>query len=680
MSSPSLNSSYLPHVNGLRALAILGVLVYHLRASYCPAGYFGVDLFLVISGFLLFRSLLKPGVEQQFHYGSYLLKKAWRIIPSWFVVTLVVCTVSMYLLAPSRVGDILKTARYSALFHADYYIDRSGDYFNVFSQQNPLLHYWYLSITQQIYIIAPLLVIPLARWCSRRAAIILLAILALLSFVYYIITTSPGLVPEALSNALLHGLGTKTAYYHLVPRFWEFAAGFGVFLLPEFANRPRLRATLGLAGLLGIVSSFYLYQTGSPAVYLAVAASLLALRYGGSGFVAWLLNSKPLQALGTISFSLYLWHWPVMVFWKYCCLDSPSPGNELLMVGLCLILGTLSWYAIERLKTPSLSGWKGTLLRSSLLLLLPLVLIGSTKAYKYNKKQVVLSNAAVSTAPAQHPETDEALLRGLDFLPAHNMKMPPKRLGAAEATPSFLFMGDSHAEHLSAALDAACEKAGIRGLYLNNSTLPFWNLTVLQKFGDPACWNEQLANSLLEYLRQHPELRYVVIALRWEKRLRDAEGQDWRTGEVIRTEEARMAVTGAGLGEWCDRIRALGKGVILLGDNPTFDLPFPLDEWERYHELRLLQLIRPYRERIISPAEHEAKQEFSYKVHRQLVKEGRAHCIDLAPALQINGHYPARDNGVFLYRDDNHLTPAGSKRAVDYLMPRLLEILGNDKL
>ncbi len=190
MAAPGQQRAYFPHINGLRALAILGILFYHLRAAYCPAGYFGVDLFLVISGYLLFGKLLREGAAERFHYGHYLQGKAWRILPSWFAVTLVTLLAATALMHPSRVWDIAMMACSSSFFLADAFADLGGSYFNPTSQQNPLLHFWYLSLTQQLYLIAPLLVLPLTRLRSRRAAAILLAFFGLLSLAFYIITTT----------------------------------------------------------------------------------------------------------------------------------------------------------------------------------------------------------------------------------------------------------------------------------------------------------------------------------------------------------------------------------------------------------------------------------------------------------------------------------------------------------
>ncbi len=708
MNSSPLSSSYLPHLNGLRAVAILGVLFYHLNAGYCPAGYFGVDLFLVISGFLLLRSLLKPGMETSFHYGSFLQKKAWRILPPWIVVAVVACIVAVWLLPNyERLAPALKTAQASSLFYADYYIDESGDYFNTFTQQNPLLHFWYLSITQQLYLIAPLLVIPLARWCSRRAAMVLLGVLSVLSLAYYILTTSYTLLPDTSRTALLAALGTKSSYYHLVPRFWEITAGVAVFLLPEFGAWPRLRSLLGLLGLAGIISSFYLYSTGSPAVYFAVISSLLALRYAHSGPAAWLLSLKPVQALGTISFSLYLWHWPLMVFWKYYRMDVPGAWDEVGMIVISLLLGTLGWWTLERLRMPRLTGWRSGLLSGSLLALILIAFIGFGKADKHFCEQAeqqaaqaaeaarVAADAKAQETPAAQPgdaaaeatpprepvpvqELGAEEARGLERLPELGMSKKPQRLGEPNAEPCFFLMGDSHAGHLVVGLHEACLREGMSGVFLNNSTAPYWYLTTPKELPDLCCWNEEIAQTILDYLKLHPNLRYVFIAQRWIGRLTSCAGLDWRTGKAVEKGRERRLLASEGLGVLCDILRKQGVEVVLLGDTPTFlssQGPAPIDEWQRCQALGV-----EYKERFVTFEDHKRIQQSPLALHEKIAAEGRAHYINLAVAMEENGAYPARSNGEFLYKDYCHLTDLGSRRVGDYLIASFLEIMKKEPL
>ncbi len=664
MSTPA-PSTYQPHLNGLRAVAILGVLFYHLRSAYCPAGYFGVDVFLVLSGYLLWRGLLPADAAGwRFHYGHYLLKKAWRILPSWFVVTVATGLLAALLLYPAQLEDTMETAAASALSVADYTIDHSGDYFNPLSQQNPLLHFWYLSLTLQLYLLAPLFLLPLARWGSRRLALLLLALLALLSLAFYLLTSTP----TPFAQALLQGIGARTAYYHLIPRFWEVAAGAFVFLLPELASRPRLRALLGGLGLAGALSSFYLYGTGSPAVYLAVVSTLLLIRYAGSGWAAWLLTRKPVLALGTISFSLYLWHWPLMVFWKFCRFDTPGPWDDLGMLVCSLLLAALSWRFVESRRMPANAGRWYSL---ALLLCLPLVIGGALLLRE--RAQAFAPKAPLGYARLiQHPvaEADAAVLRGFEDLPKLGLIGRPLRLGPAEGEPSFLLLGDSHAQHLYDALHAACLSAGIRGVYLNNTIAPYHGLIQPQVGADTCRWNPEIEATLLAWLEAHPDITHVLIAQCWQMRMTEGPGLNGRTGRALRGSEERGAVTAAGLGIFCDRLRELGREVVLLGETPRFPRPCPQEEWLRRELLGV-----PQRERQMSCLEFEQRHAFPLATLRGLAQEERARLIELTPALRIGDAYPARHEGEFWYYDANHITPVAARRVVRLILRELEEEL-----
>ncbi len=667
MASPSVATPYLPHLQGLRALAILGVLLYHLRAAYCPAGYFGVDIFLVLSGFLLLRGLLQEGAPERFHYGCFLLKKSWRILPSWFAVVVVTGLAALLLMHPAQLSTTMRTAGASAVFLADCYIDHSGDYFNPLSQQNPLLHFWYLSLTQQLYLALPLLVIPVARVFSRRAALQLLGALALLSFGFYLLTSQSGPVGEAL----LRSIGARSAYYHLVPRFWEVAAGAGVFLLPELAKHPRLRALLGLAGLAGAAASFYLYSTGSPAICLTVVSTLLAIRYADTGPAARLLTLKPIRALGAVSFSLYLWHWPLMVFWKYCRFDNPGPLDEWGMLAASLMLATLSWRFIESLRAPEGRGWRAGLQRGTLLLCLPLVL-GCAVALDARARQFSGKGLLGHTVLIHHPQTeaDAAVLRGFEGLRGLQLVGRPLRLGAAEGEPRFLLIGDSHAQHLYDALHEACLQAGLRGVYLNNTVSPYHGLIQPQVGADTCRWNADIEQMLLDYLSAHPNMTHVLIAQCWQMRMMEGHARDARTGRPVAGGEERMAITAPGLGIFCDRIRELGRVPVLLGETPRFSRPCPLEEWHRRELLGV-----PQRQRRMSVEEFEQRHAFPLATLRRLAEEGRARLIELTPALQVGDAYPANEGSDFWYYDANHFTPVAARRVAQHLMLRLQELL-----
>ncbi len=671
--APAKQKSFLSHVNGLRALAILGILIYHLNAAYCPAGYFGVDVFLVISGYFLLASLMKAEKPGDIHYGSFLLKKSWRILPPWLVVTLVFCFGSVWFMIPTDRIDICCTAARSAFFGADFYIDHLYDYFNQKAHTNLFLHYWYLSITCQMYIIIPLLVMLLLWLTTKRKAAMVLGGIGMLSFVYYILTTTPQ-VPEGFRTALLKSMGMETAYYHLLPRLWEVLLGGAALLLPAWQDKRGLRMLLETVGILAIVVSAFLCATGSPMVYPAAFGALLFLRYGGDGPVSRLLSWRPVQWLGTISFSLYLWHWPIMAGWKYSCLDGVTACDEWVMLGLSLVLGALGWALVERLKMP-----KPTTRLSSCLRFLPLVLlicfgVGISPYYRSIRTQVgqlLKGHGTIKElyAAADKQPEDEALHK--DF-PRELFEDYPVYIGTDESElPSFIYMGDSHSVHSSYGMHRYLQEHGGRGILLNNSVVPFW-WCIKERFG---VWNENKADKLVHYMQQQPGLKYVFIALLWETRLyartlSDNNGyptRDWRNPTAVLDIDAQIALREEGLRETCRRFKEMGYKVVLVADVPF--LPHKMSPYEEWLKVKMLTG-REAEEYLTPVAEHEKKSGACMRLFEKLVQEGVAWAaIDSAEAMRQGDYYRTRnDKGEFLYSDNNHITFAGSELVGGYVM------------
>ncbi len=679
MSAVKGQSSYLSHVNGIRAIAILGVLFYHLNAEYCPVGYFGVDIFLVICGFLLFRKLLSPEEIRVFRYGNYLVGKAWRILPSWFVLTLAVMVLAVGLMVSHREISVFYTARSSALLYADYYIDRvGGDYFNTLAQQNPLLHLWYLSITEQLYILVPIIIVPIVRMFSRRVALCVIGGISLFSLAYFVLSTTR-LLPVALQTELLGITGSRTAYYHLLPRFWEVGAGTVIGSLPSLALFPRWRQFLASVSLLGILVSFFLYKTGSNSSYLTVVCTVLLLRYGGAGRVAAILNNRLLQWVGTISFSLYLWHWPIMVFWKYCCFDNPGLWDEAGMVLLSFLLAWGAWRWIETFRIPSAGRWGG--LWRCAIWGLPPAMVALTVLGNYHaagRNSYTWNHSLVPSFREDARVLQGVLSRETDPTLTPASLFTPRSIGNPESNssePFFFLMGDSHSEHLYEGAYLACQRRGIRGVYFGRS---FWQIVQLSSDGAGEFIYPDLDVPTYRYLEAHPEIKYVVLAVYWDLNMNfhaaDVRLANNDLGNVYSAESYR-AFMEARIRKLCVSIHAMGKKVILLGDVPSFDENelSPIDRWER-----CMQLGIEYTDVVIIPAEHVRKQAEEVRFFQSLVAEGLACYIDVAPSLLVDGLYRSRIGDEFMYKDTNHLTPAASRRVGEYLVERILEVAAKD--
>ncbi len=669
-AASNTNSSFMSHVNGMRAIAILGIVFYHLNAAYCPAGYFGVDAFLVISGYFLIASLLKAQGPGDIHYGSFLLKKAWRILPPWLAVTCVFCIGSAAFMLPLDRVEICNTAMRSAYFGGDFYIDHLYDYFNQNAHNNLFLHFWYLSITCQMYIVLPLVVMLLLWLLPRKGVGVALGLLGLLSLVFYVLVTTPQ-VPEWLRYGLLHGTGMQTAYYHLLPRLWEIIAGAAVLLLPAWQGRHWLRVLLESVGAVGVVASFFLFETGSTQVYMAAVCTVLFIRYGGEGWVARLLSWRPFQWVGSISFSLYLWHWPIMAGWKYVRLGEIFWYDELGMVLLSLLMGYLSWRWIESLRMPKPSTRAGAVLRYLPVLLLLLFLAGIRPYYKsiraaaeqwsYGKGMVNEVLVDISRRPVE-----EALRKGF---PNKLFSRFPTSIGADKSiTPDFLLLGDSHSTHCFLGMERYCTEHGMRGVFFNNHVTPFWwcykdNLSP---------WNPAMAEGFMEYLRQHPELEYVFFSTLWWDRLYETDSKnsgvtmDWREMRFMKLED-QIVLREAGLRETCRRLTEMGRKVVLLTDIPQLpSRPSPYERW-----LKVKMLTGKEAPEYLTPISvHKEKESRYAALFHQMVKEGVVWAvIDSAEALRRGDAYATRnEQNEFLYYDNNHLTTAGSMIVGAYIM------------
>ncbi len=667
-ATPGKPASFLTHVNGLRALAILGIVVYHLNATYCPAGYFGVDIFLVISGYFLLASLMKAERAGDIHYGSFLLKKSWRIIPSWFVVSLVFCFASAWFMIPPDRVEIFSTAFRSAYFGADFFIDHLYDYFNQKAHQNLFLHYWYLSITCQMYVVVPLILMLLLRFVSKKAAVVALAVLALLSLAIYVLTSSMQ-VPEDIRNAVLAGTGMKTTYYHLLPRLWEVLAGGLVLLLPAWQEKRWLRILLESIAAFGMVFSFFWFETGSAQVYAAAICAILFIRYGGEGYVSRLLAWRPFQWVGTISFSLYLWHWPIMAAWKYVKLGEIAWYDELGMLLCSFLLAALAWRVVENLRMPKGASRLMLCARALPLLLIVLFICGVRPWYKHIRMTGYdgLLGQGLTRELYEHMATLPPAEGVQEGFPTKEFSSRPVYIGSNEnAVPSFVLMGDSHALHSYHGMNKYCSEHGIRGVALNINVIPFWWCYV------QSAWSESKAEGVMEYLRQHEEFRYVFITMLWESRLcggakdNGVPTLDWRGMKTL-DDAAQIALREEGLAETCRRLTAMGKRVVLLADVPI--LPPNLSPFQLSQKMKMLRGVDAP-EYLTPVSVHQQAAARYTTLFRRLKEEGKVWAvIDCAEPLRQGENYRTRnDKGQFLYSDNNHLTYAGSEHVLSYVL------------
>ena len=330
---------YRADIQGLRAIAVLAVMAFHFNPAWLPGGFIGVDVFLVISGFLIVNILLTKkqhsdyqlGSTLQYFYGSRLK----RIAPAYFAMLALVSLCAAILFLPQDLATYRSSMRHAALFFSNQFFANFGDYFAPATHEQPLLHTWSLAVELQFYLLAPFLVLLLPARALKWVFITLLI----------------GLT--ALAQYRLQVLSIQQAtYYSLYARLPEFFAGGLVALSLHSRTNQKLPSWAGMCGLtLILVSAVAQPQFGSfpgwPALMPVSGAALLLLQTPQK-LTQTIVSNRPIVWAGELSYSLYLWHWPVLALLRYYTgVQILDFQFSLLFIALTITLATLSFYGIE---------------------------------------------------------------------------------------------------------------------------------------------------------------------------------------------------------------------------------------------------------------------------------------------------------------------------------------------
>ncbi|HYO86826.1 MAG TPA: acyltransferase, partial [Dermatophilaceae bacterium] len=328
-------------VQALRALAIVLVLVYHAFPTVVPGGFVGVDVFFVISGFLitllLLRELQSTG---RINLWSFYARRVRRLMPAALTTTVVTVAVAALLAGPVKLIAIVKDAMWTTAYLANLRFGMSPDGYFVGDEKSPLLHFWSLAVEEQFYLIWPLLLILLAavagaRW--RGSLPLLLVVI---------------LAGSLLASVVLTGSQWGHAYFSLATRAWELAIGAGVAVAVFSGVKLPVRHWAAAVGLLAVLWSAFGYSEstafpGIAAVVPTVGTALLAWA-GASGPVRYerAVGWRPIQFLGDVSYSLYLWHWPALILGRLVIGAGWVQSAALVLVSV--LLAAASFYLLER--------------------------------------------------------------------------------------------------------------------------------------------------------------------------------------------------------------------------------------------------------------------------------------------------------------------------------------------
>tara|TARA_R110002012_G_scaffold318610_1_gene537367 strand:- start:215 stop:2113 length:1899 start_codon:yes stop_codon:yes gene_type:complete len=330
--------SFRADIQGLRALAVLSVVIFHISPYHLPGGYLGVDIFFVISGYLIIGQLWRSIKTDTFSFATFYANRFKRLLPALLTVLTISSILAFYLLLPYEYEKYVYSLTSSLLYFSNFLFYSQSGYFSHDLELAPLLHTWSLSVEEQFYLLFPFILILISKFTKiQTRALALLMGIAVLSL---------------LASHLLLSIDASLSFFSSPTRFWQFILGG----LVAIADKPKLssvvRNFLVFVSLSVIVTSFFVFDKNTPfpgiyALPITLATVAVILANVQKGALNWLLSNKLSQFFGNTSYSFYLWHWPVIVFYKILFLGNYSKIDQVAVFSISLILAVLTYYLIE---------------------------------------------------------------------------------------------------------------------------------------------------------------------------------------------------------------------------------------------------------------------------------------------------------------------------------------------
>ncbi|MBS0456776.1 MAG: acyltransferase [Proteobacteria bacterium] len=328
--------AYRREIDGLRAIAVLAVVFFH-AVGVPAAGYVGVDIFFVISGYLITGMLTNEHQQTgRIDVLAFYARRVRRILPAVIVVVSAVLAVGALLLPYAALIRTANSASASALFAANFFFQfTTGGYFDPSVDSMPLLHLWSLAVEEQFYLVWPALLIAMLSWSPRRTMWVTVAIgLGSLVLAEYLVRSAP-----------------QAAFYQMPSRFWELGAGalIAVSPIPKGPDRSwHANVALGCIALACFFPTPRFPGVGALPVVAATSLLLWAIhRHGPLGRAGAFLRWRPIVGIGLVSYSLYLWHWPLLAFYRATTIGAGSTNVRLALCGVALVLAVVSWRYVE---------------------------------------------------------------------------------------------------------------------------------------------------------------------------------------------------------------------------------------------------------------------------------------------------------------------------------------------
>ncbi len=524
--------TYRPDIDGLRAAAVLSVILYHLRVPGFGGGFVGVDVFFVISGYLICRLISDEISAGDFSLSRFYERRIRRIFPALLAVVAFCLPITVWLFIADDLLHVGRSIVAMAFFSSNILFWLETGYFEAASQTKPFLHTWSLAVEEQFYVVFPLLLIAMLRF-SKRGTGLILGGLTVVSFCTNLVASDP-----------------SAAFYLPQYRAWELLMGCIAARLPPL-HFSRTTANIMCAG--GIMVIFAVIFFGSdiasyPVLTLLAPATLGAMAlvlFGGRSDVGAgpLLRLRPVVFLGKISYSAYLWHWPLIVFCTYYYLRDLRPAEKLALLCATLLVSAASWYWIEQ-PARRVRVSRRFVFSSAAIAMAFLICAGLTIHFTHG---VLWRYAAAPALPLELYNIGPCFRDHQTAEPWSSARCTWPGNGASSAR--VVLWGDSFAAHLLPGLRSLQRDMGFSLTQATFSSCPpLPGLMENIALSPQACnrFNREILQTLLQ---ERPKL--VILSSRWET--------------VVDQATLAPAVSST-----ISRLRAAGISVLVVGVTPTY--------------------------------------------------------------------------------------------------------------
>ena len=634
--------TYRPDIDGLRAIAVLAVVFYHSGFNVVSGGYVGVDIFFVISGFLITTIMVRELADGKFSIVGFYERRMRRILPA-SIATVAACLVAGYFILGTRdLGNLAHSAIANSLFLSNIFFYMQTGYFDASAELKPLLHTWSLSLEEQYYVVTPLLLMLIAKFFKQKHLLFVIPI-SILSFAACVYWTN---------------VNQPAAFYMLTTRGWELLIGsiLAIAAIPRISSEAGMRF-LAMIGLVLILFSMFMFddQTVFPGAYAALptlgTAILIYTGRSGSTPINRALSVRPMVFVGLISYSLYLWHWPIIVFSKYLKAATLNHVESMVMLLAIFATSVLSWRYVETpFRRKRLAASRKKLFFASLgatvvLIVASLLETGEVVDMQWRRWRSC-------------ENVEERLSEGKSLCV----------IGEAGGEPSFLVWGDSHARALNSAVDVSAQRIGRTGYVASMPGCP--PLQGIERAGRTTCFD--FNEKILSYINRNPGIDTIVLAAHW---VGVAEGTRYKENNRERTvfvdilasqvqpQQTLAELLQTGLYRTIQTLLEDGRKIVVVGPVPEVGQDVPsANHIARITNRDVNAMIAPTTE------EFEARNEKVFSILAAVEKDFGLP-VPMPSSILCDERIcaVALENGTSLYHDDDHLSTIGARYVSEIL-------------